>query len=102
MRRCNLSQGVLRQIVERSEVSTKYHLQTYAVKEYFGYLRRQPDAFYLDWITLLNQTNDPRGHGHGLCDLVLSIAADLDHSWDGVPWNGCLRLPRANDYNVGL
>jgi hypothetical protein len=29
--------------------------------EYFGYLRRQPDAFYLDWITVLDTTNDPRG-----------------------------------------
>jgi len=28
---------------------------------YVGYLRRQPDAFYLDWITVLDQTNDPRG-----------------------------------------
>jgi hypothetical protein len=52
---------VLRQIVESSEVSTKYNHQAYAVMEYFGYLRRQPDAFYLDWITVLDQTNDPRG-----------------------------------------
>jgi len=29
--------------------------------EYSGYLRRQLDAFYLDWITVLNQTNDPPG-----------------------------------------
>jgi hypothetical protein len=29
--------------------------------EYFGYLRRQPDAFYLDWITALDTNNDPRG-----------------------------------------
>ena len=52
---------VLRQIVESTEVSTKYNHQAYAVMEYFGYLRRQPDAFYLDWITVLDQTNDPRG-----------------------------------------
>jgi hypothetical protein len=31
------------------------------VMEYFGYLRRQPDAFYLDWIKVLDQSNDPRG-----------------------------------------
>jgi hypothetical protein len=31
------------------------------VMEYFGYLRRQPDAFYLDWIIVLDQSNDPRG-----------------------------------------
>jgi Tol biopolymer transport system component len=52
---------VLRQIVESSEVSTKYNHQAFAVMEYFGYLRRQPDAFYLDWITVLDSTNDPRG-----------------------------------------
>jgi hypothetical protein len=52
---------VLRQIVESPEVSNKYNHQAYAVMEYFGYLRRQPDAFYLDWIQVLDQTNDPRG-----------------------------------------
>jgi hypothetical protein len=53
--------AVLRQIVESTEVSTKYNHQAYAVMEYFGYLRRQPDAFYLDWIAVLDQSNDPRG-----------------------------------------
>jgi hypothetical protein len=52
---------VLRQIVESAEVSTKYNHQAYAVMEYFGYLRRQPDAFYLAWIDVLDQSNDPRG-----------------------------------------
>ncbi|HSP63145.1 MAG TPA: ice-binding family protein, partial [Pyrinomonadaceae bacterium] len=53
--------AVLRQIVESAEVSTKYNHQAYAVMEYFGYLRRQPDAFYLDWIQVLDQSNNPRG-----------------------------------------
>jgi hypothetical protein len=52
---------VLRQIVESTEVSTKYNHQAYAVMEYFGYLRRQPDAFYLDWVQVLDQSNNPRG-----------------------------------------
>jgi Calx-beta domain-containing protein/uncharacterized protein DUF4214 len=52
---------VLRQIVESTEVSTKYNHQAYAVMEYFGYLRRQPDGFYLQWIQVLDTTNDPRG-----------------------------------------
>ena len=52
---------VLRQIVESTEVSTKFNHEAYAVMEYFGYLRRQPDAFYLDWIRVLDSTNDPRG-----------------------------------------
>ncbi|HSP64342.1 MAG TPA: M12 family metallo-peptidase [Pyrinomonadaceae bacterium] len=53
--------AVLRQIVESPEVSTKYNHQAYAVMEYFGYLRRQPDAFYPAWIQVLDQSNDPRG-----------------------------------------
>jgi len=52
---------VLRQIVESGEVAAKYNHQAYAVMEYFGYLRRQPDAFYLQWIAVLDSTNDPRG-----------------------------------------
>jgi hypothetical protein len=52
---------VLRQIVESAEISTKYNHQAFAVMEYFGYLRRQPDAFYLNWIQVLDQSNDPRG-----------------------------------------
>ena len=52
---------VLRTIVESPEVATKYNHQAYAVMEYFGYLRRQPDAFYLVWIQVLDQSNDPRG-----------------------------------------
>jgi hypothetical protein len=52
---------VLRQIVESTEVSVKYNHQAYAVMEYFGYLRRQPDGFYLAWIQVLDQSNDPRG-----------------------------------------
>jgi hypothetical protein len=52
---------VLRQIAESNEVATKYFNQAYAVMEYFGYLRRQPDAFYLDWIAYLNGGGTPRG-----------------------------------------
>ena len=53
--------AVLRQIAESTEVSQRYFNQAYAVMEYFGYLRRDPDAFYLDWIRVLDQSNDPRG-----------------------------------------
>ena len=52
---------VLRQIVESTEVSKKYNHQAYAVMEYFGYLRRQPDGFYLQWIADLDLNNNPRG-----------------------------------------
>ena len=51
---------VLRQIVESGEVAAKYFNQSFAVMEYFGYLRRDPDAMYLDWIGVLNQGGDSR------------------------------------------
>jgi hypothetical protein len=52
--------AVLRQIVESGEVSDKYFNQSFAVMEYFGYLRRDPDALYLTWIDTLNQGGDSR------------------------------------------
>jgi hypothetical protein len=56
---------VLRQIVESSEVYQKYYNQAFAVMQYFGYLRRDPDALYVNWIAVLDQTNDPRGMVNG-------------------------------------
>jgi len=61
---------VLRQIVDSSEVQTKYFNQAYAVMEYFGYLRREPDAFYLDWIKVLDQTGDARGMVTGFVNSI--------------------------------
>ena len=53
---------VLREIAESGEVYNKYFNQAFVVMQYFGYLRRQPDAFYLDWIAILNANpNDYRG-----------------------------------------
>jgi hypothetical protein len=51
---------VLRAIAESQEVRFKYYNQAFVVTEYFGYLRRDPDIFYLDWINTLNQTGDYR------------------------------------------
>ncbi len=61
---------VLRQIVDSSEVQAKYFNQAYAVMEYFGYLRREPDAFYLDWIKVLDQTGDARGMVTGFVNSI--------------------------------
>ena len=52
---------VLRQIVDSGEVSARYFNQSFAVMEYFGYLRRDPDAMYLNWIDVLDQGGDSRG-----------------------------------------
>jgi len=35
------------------------------VMQYFGYLRRDPDASYLDWIQVLNSAADFRGMVNG-------------------------------------
>jgi carboxypeptidase family protein/uncharacterized protein DUF4214 len=46
--------AVLRQIAESSEVYQKYYNQAFVVMEYFGYLHRDPDALYTDWIRALD------------------------------------------------
>jgi hypothetical protein len=51
---------VLRAIAESSEVYNKYYNQAFVVMQYFGYLRRDPDSLYLNWINVLNQTGDYR------------------------------------------
>jgi hypothetical protein len=45
---------VLRQIAESAEVYQKYYNSAFVVMEYFGYLRRDPDALYLNWIVALD------------------------------------------------
>ena len=58
----------LRSIAESSEVYAKYYNQAFVVMEYFGYLRRDPDALYADWIDVLNQTGDARHMVGGFVD----------------------------------
>ena len=52
---------VLREIAESGEVYNKYFNQAFVVMQYFGYLRRDPDAFYLAWIDVLNSSGESRG-----------------------------------------
>jgi hypothetical protein len=61
---------VLRDISESPEVYNKYYNQAFVVMQYFGYLRRQPDARYLDWITQLDSTGDFRGMINGFINSV--------------------------------
>lgn len=51
---------VLREIVESAEVYQRYFNQAFVVMSYFGYLRRDPDILYLEWIRILNTTGDFR------------------------------------------
>jgi hypothetical protein len=46
--------AVLRQIVDSSETYQKYYNQAFVVMQYFGYLRRDPDILYLNWISALD------------------------------------------------
>jgi hypothetical protein len=46
--------AVLRQIAESTQVYQKYYNQAFVVMEYFGYLHRDPDALYTDWIRALD------------------------------------------------
>jgi hypothetical protein len=47
---------VLRAVVESPEVDVKFFNEAFVVEAYFGYLRRDPDILYLNWIQTLNQT----------------------------------------------
>ncbi|HKO97151.1 MAG TPA: Calx-beta domain-containing protein [Pyrinomonadaceae bacterium] len=49
---------VLREIVESVEVYQRYFNQAFVVMSYFGYLRRDPDILYLEWIRILDSTGD--------------------------------------------
>jgi len=53
---------VLRQIAESREVFNKYHNEAFVVMQYFGYLHRNPDALYLDWIKVLDANSADSRH----------------------------------------
>ena len=50
---------VLRAVSKSPEVSQKFFNKAFVVVAYFGYLRRNPDAKYLEWISMLD--NPPAG-----------------------------------------
>jgi hypothetical protein len=56
---------VLRNIAESQQVYDKYFNQAFVVMQYFGYLRRDPDASYLNWIQELNTTGNSRNMING-------------------------------------
>jgi hypothetical protein len=45
---------VLRELAESSEVQQKFFNEAFVVMQYFGYLRRDPDSLYLNWIKTMN------------------------------------------------
>jgi hypothetical protein len=46
---------VLRALIDSPELISKYYNEAFVVMEYFGYLRRDPDILYLNWIQTMNQ-----------------------------------------------
>jgi hypothetical protein len=56
---------VLRDISESLEVYNKYYNEAFVVMQYFGYLRRDPDASYLNWIQELDTTGNSRNMING-------------------------------------
>ena len=45
---------VLRAFTESLEVYQKFYNQAFVVMQYFGYLRRDPDILYLEWIKIMD------------------------------------------------
>ncbi|MFZ0751343.1 MAG: S8 family serine peptidase [Pyrinomonadaceae bacterium] len=57
---------VLRDVIEfNSAVNQACFNEAFVVMEYFGYLRRQPDGSYIDWLNYLNSSGDYRGMING-------------------------------------
>jgi hypothetical protein len=50
----------LRAMIESGEVSQKFDNEAFVIMQYFGYLRRDADILYLNWLVTLNQTHDYR------------------------------------------
>jgi hypothetical protein len=44
---------VLREVSESGEVYQKYYTEAFVVMQYFGYLRRDPDILYKEWIKIM-------------------------------------------------
>jgi len=61
---------VLREVSESNEVYSKYYNQAFVVMQYFGYLQRQPDALYLNWIAYLDATSDSRSMINGFINSI--------------------------------
>jgi hypothetical protein len=53
---------VFRAIMESTQVYDKYYNQSFVVMQYFGYLRRDPDALYVNWIAVLDANPSDARH----------------------------------------
>jgi hypothetical protein len=51
---------VLRQLVESAEVNSRFKNEAFVIMNYFGFLRRDADAAFANWIQIFNNTDDDR------------------------------------------
>lgn len=51
---------VLRALAESAELYNRFYNEAFVIMQYFGYLRRDADILYLQWIQTLNSTGDYR------------------------------------------
>jgi hypothetical protein len=61
---------VLQEISESGDVYRKFYNQAFVVMEYFGYLHRDPDELYTNWIAELDRTGNPRQMVEGFVNSV--------------------------------
>jgi len=62
---------VLRDIVESAAVDNQFFIRAFVAMQYFGYLRRDPDATgYNNWVTTLNA--DPSNYRHMIFGFLFS------------------------------
>ncbi len=60
---------VLRDVVEfNPAVQQKFYNEAFVVMEYYGYLRREPDGAWVDWLNYLNSTGDYRSMVNGFAN----------------------------------
>ena len=57
-------------VAESQEVGSKFYNKAFVAMQYFGYLRRDPDILYLNWIDTLNQTGDYRTMVNGFVNSI--------------------------------
>ena len=60
----------LRAFVESTPVYNKFYNTAFVVMQYFGYLRRDPDILYLEWIKTMDRTGDYRTMINGFVNSI--------------------------------
>jgi hypothetical protein len=62
---------VLREIVESQDVEDRFFIEAFVSMQYFGYLRRDPDAIgYANWVATLRA--DPSNYRHMIFGFIYS------------------------------